>query len=49
MYLTFEREYKEFTVIKVNLSIVKRDDKKHLYNENNLYLESNNVGYHSII
>ncbi len=49
MYLAFEREYKEFTVIKVNFNIVKRDGKEHLYEEDNLYLEFNNAGYNGIV
>jgi len=39
MYLTFEEEYKRFIVIRVNLSIIRRDDEKYLYNEDNLYLD----------
>ncbi len=49
MHLTPEGEHKEFTVIRVNLNITKKDDKEHLYNKNNLYLEPNNTGYHNII
>ena len=49
IYLVFEREYKEFTVIKVNLNIIKNDSKKHLYNKDDPYLEPNNVGYNNII
>jgi len=45
----FEREYEEFTVIGINLNIIKKDNEKYLYNENNFYLELNNVGYHNII
>ncbi len=48
-YLTLERKYKEFTIIGINFNITKKDNEKHLYNKNNLYLESNNVRYHSII
>ncbi len=48
-YLIFEEEHEEFIVIKVNLNIVKRDNEEYLYNEDNLYLEFNNVGYDSII
>ncbi len=33
----------------INLNIARNDDEKYLYNENNLYLEPNNVGYHNII
>ncbi len=43
IYLVFEREYEEFIVIRVNLSIVKKD------NEKRLYLEFNNVGYDGIV
>ena len=45
----FKREYKEFTVIKVNLNITRKNDKEYPYNEDNLYFEFNNVGYNSII
>jgi len=44
--LIFEKEYKEFTVIEVNLSIVKRDNEEYLYDEDDLYFEPNNVGYY---
>ena len=47
--MAFEKEYKEFTVIKINLNIVKNDSKKHFYNEDDLYLEFNNVEYNGII
>jgi len=47
--LTFERKHKEFTVIKVNLNIARNDSKEYLYDEDDLYLEFNNVGYNSII
>ncbi len=49
MYLAFERKYKEFTIIGVNLSIAKEDDKEHLYNEDDLYFKPNNIRYYSII
>ena len=45
----FEKEHKEFIIIGVNLSIIKGDDEEHLYNEDDLYLELNNIGYYSII
>jgi len=45
----FEKEHEKFTDIKVNLNITKGDDKEHLYNEDDLYLESNNVGYNNIV
>ncbi len=48
-YLTSEREYKEFTVIGVNLNIIRNDNEEYPYNEDNLYLESNNIGYDDII
>jgi len=49
MHLVFEEEYEEFTVIRVNFNIVKNDSEEYLYDENNLYFESNNVGYNDII
>ncbi len=49
MYLAFEGEYKEFTVIRVNLSIVKNNSEEYLYNKDDLYLEPNNTGYDDII
>ncbi len=49
MYLVFEREYEEFIIIKVNFNIVKNDSEEYLYNEDDLYLESNNIGYDGII
>jgi len=49
MHLTFKREYKEFIVIKVNLNIVRKNNEEYPYNKNDLYLESNNIGHHSII
>ncbi len=49
MYLISEREYKKFTVIRVNLSIVRGDNEEHPYDEDNLYLELNNIGYDNII
>jgi len=33
MHLTFEKEYKEFIIIGVNLNTVKRNNEKHLYKE----------------
>ncbi len=45
----FEKEYKEFTIIRVNFSTMRRDDEEHLYNEDDLYLEFNNIRYHDII
>ena len=48
-HLASEGEYEEFTGIKINLNTIKNDGEEHLYNEDNLYLESNNVGYNNII
>ena len=45
----FEREYKEFTIIRINFNITKRNDEEHSYNENDLDFEFNNVGYNNII
>ncbi len=49
IYLIFEGKYEEFIVIRVNLSIIKRDNKEYLYNEDDFYLEFNNAGYNGII
>ena len=49
IYLAFEEEHEEFIVIGINLNIVKRDNKEYPYNKDDLYLESNNVRYYSII
>ncbi len=49
MYLAFKGEYKEFTIIRVNFNTVKREGEEHPYEEDNLYLELNNAGYHGII
>jgi len=49
MYLASKREYEEFTVIKVNLNIVKNDGEEYLYNKDDLYFEFNNIGYNGII
>ncbi len=48
MYLAFKKEYKEFTVIRINLNTVKNDNKEYPYNKDNLYLEFNNAGYNNI-
>ncbi len=45
----FEKEYKEFIIIKVNLNIVKRDGEKYLYNEDDSYFKLNNIRYYNII
>ncbi len=49
MHLVPKEKHEEFTVIRVNLNTIRRDSKEHLYNENDLYLESNNIGYYSIV
>ncbi len=49
IYLAFEREYKDFIVIVINLNIVKKDDEEYFYNEDDLYLKSNNIKYYNII
>ncbi len=49
IYLAFKEEYEEFTIIRVNFNIIKNNGEKYLYNKNDLYLESNNVGYNNII
>ncbi len=49
IYLAFKKEYKEFTIIRVNLNTIKNDGEEHPYNENDLYLEPNNAGYNGII
>ncbi len=49
MYLTFKKEYKEFIIIRINLNTVRNNSEEYLYNEDDLYLESNNIGYNSII
>ncbi len=49
MYLTSKEKYKEFTIIKVNLNIIRNNSEEHLYNKDNFYLEPNNVEYNDII
>ncbi len=49
MYLAFEREYEEFTVIRVNLSTTRNNSEEYPYNEDDLYLEFNNARYNDII
>ncbi len=44
-----KREYKEFTIIKVNFNIIRKDNEEYLYNENDFYFEFNTVGHYSII
>ncbi len=49
IYLAFKKEYEEFIVIRINFSIVKNNNEEHFYNEDDLYLEPNNIGYNDII
>ncbi len=49
IHLAFEGKYEEFIVIRVNLSIIKGNEKEHLYKEDDLYFKFNNVRYNSII
>ncbi len=49
MHLAFKRKHEEFIVIRINLNIVKNNSEKHLYDKNDFYFESNNIGYDSII
>ncbi len=49
MHLAFKEEHEEFIVIRVNLDIIKKNDEKHAYNEDNLYLEPNNIKHYNII
>ena len=49
IYLTSKEKYKEFTIIKVNLNIIRNNSEEHLYNKDNFYLEPNNVEYNDII
>ncbi len=44
-----EKEYEEFIVIRVNLNIIKEDNEEYLYNEDDPYLEPNNIRYNGII
>ena len=48
-YLTFKREYKEFTIIKINFNTAKRDNKEHPYNKDDLYFKLNNTEHYNII
>ena len=45
----FERKHEEFTIIRINLNIAKKDNKEYLYDKNDLYFELNNIGYNNII
>ena len=47
--MVFEGEYEEFIVIEVNLNTIRRDDKEHFYNKDDLYFEFNNIEYNDII
>ncbi len=49
MYLISKKKHKEFTIIKINLNIVRNDDKEYSYNKDDLYFKSNNTGYNDII
>jgi len=44
-----EGKHEEFTVIRINLSIVKRDNEEYPYNKDDLYLKPNNIKYYNII
>ena len=48
-HLALKGKHKEFTVIRVNLSIARNNNEEYPYNEDDLYLEFNNVRYNSII
>jgi len=45
----FEKKYKEFIVIDINLNTARNDGEEYPYDENDPYLEFNNVEYHNII
>ncbi len=45
----FKREYKEFTIIKINLNTIRNNNEEYPYNEDDLYFEPNNVEYNNII
>ncbi len=47
--MAFEKEYKEFIMIGVNLNTIRNDGKKYLYDKDDPYLEFNNVKHHNII
>ncbi len=49
MYLIFKEEYKEFTIIRINLSTIKNDGEEYPYNKDDPYLKPNNIGYNDII
>ncbi len=49
MHLTSKKKHKEFTIIKVNLNIIKNNGEEYSYDKDNLYLKSNNIGYDDII
>ncbi len=45
----FKKEYEEFTIIKVNLNIIKNNNEEYFYNKNDLYFKPNNIRYNNII
>ncbi len=49
IYLTLEKEHKEFTIIDINLNTTKNNNEEYLYEEDDLYFEPNNVKHHSIV
>ncbi len=48
-YLTSKGKYEEFTVIKINFNIVKKDDEEYPNNEDDFYVKPNNIKYYNII
>ncbi len=48
-YLIFKREYEEFTVMGVNLSTAKNNDEEYLHDEDDPYLEPNNIRHYDIV
>ncbi len=48
IYLAFKRKHKEFTIIKVNFNIIKKDNEEHPYEENDPYLKPNNTRHYNI-
>ena len=49
IYLIFKKEYKEFTIIKVNFNTIRNNNEEYQYNKDDFYLEFNNTGYNNII
>ncbi len=45
----FKREHKEFIIIKVNLNIIKNNNKEYLCDEDDLYFKPNNTGHNNIV